>query len=338
MKPNLEVKYLGLKLANPIVASSSPLTGNLESLQELESAGASAVVLPSLFEEQVEHIEIELANLYDYQSDSHLETSGYFPEMDSYNTGPTRYLELIRQAKRSLSIPVIASLNGSSRGGWLRYAQTIEEAGADAIELNIYSIPYEREINSTDLETDFCKLVEDLRSRIGIPIAVKIGPYFTSIPSFAEALVDSGADGLVLFNRFLAPDIDFETYTFKPTLELSEPSELRLTLRWLAILCDQISVSLGATGGIHTAEDAIKALLVGADVTMMASALLKHGATYIEKTLHDMESWLINNEYSSLHQLRGSMSWNRCSNPDDLLRANYLRTLTSYTHLKRNKA
>lgn len=335
MKPELSVSYMGFSLKNPIIASSSPLTGNLESLIELQNSGVAAVVLPSLFEEQVEHVEIELANLYDYQSDSHAESSGYFAEMDSYNTGPTRYLELIRQAKRTLTIPVIASLNGSTRGGWLRYAQSIEQSGADAIELNIYSIPCELEINAVDLETEYCKLVEELRSRISIPIAVKIGSCFTSIPSFVESLVDSGANALVLFNRYLAPDIDFETLSFKPMLELSQPSELRQTLRWIAILCDQIEASIAATGGIHSSDDAIKALLVGADVTMMASALLQKGPGLIREVLDKMERWLIDNEYSSVHQLQGSMSWNRCSNPDDLLRANYLRSLTSYTHIKR---
>ncbi|MCU0720041.1 MAG: dihydroorotate dehydrogenase-like protein [Pirellula sp.] len=336
MKPDLTVNYMGLSLANPIVASSSPLTGNVESLVALQNSGVAAVVLPSLFEEQVEHVEIELANLYDYQSESHVESSGYFAEMDSYNTGPTRYLELIRTAKHTLTIPVIASLNGSTRSGWIRYAQSIEQAGADAIELNIYSIPCELDINAVDLETEYCKLVEDLRSRIGIPLAVKIGSCFTSIPSFAESLVDSGADALVLFNRYLAPDIDFETLSFRPALELSHPSELRQTLRWIAILCDQISASIAATGGVHSAEDAVKALLVGADVTMMASALLQKGPTLIREVLMNMERWLSDHEYSSVHQLQGSMSWNRCSNPDDLLRANYLRSLTSYTPIKRN--
>jgi dihydroorotate dehydrogenase (fumarate) len=336
MKPELSVSYMGFSLKNPIIASSSPLTGNLESLIELQNSGVAAVVLPSLFEEQVEHVEIELANLYDYQSDSHGESSGYFAEMDSYNTGPTLYLELIRKAKRTLAIPVIASLNGSTRGGWLRYAQSIEQAGADAIELNIYSIPCELEINAVDLETEYCRLVEELRSRISIPIAVKIGSCFTSIPSFVESLVDSGANALVLFNRYLAPDIDFETLSFKPVLELSQPSELRQTLRWIAILCDQIEASIAATGGIHSSDDAIKALLVGADVTMMASALLQKGPSLIREVLDNMERWLVDHEYSSVHQLQGSMSWNRCSNPDDLLRANYLRSLTSYTHIKRN--
>ena len=336
MKPDLSVTYMGIPLSNPIVASSSPLTGGIRSLIDLQSMGAAAVVLPSLFEEQIEQIDIELDNPYDSQGIYQTEGTNCLVELDSYNMGPTRYLELIRRAKKMLSIPVIASVNGSTRGGWLRYAASIEQAGADAIELNIHSIPCDLDINAVDLETEYCKLVEEIRSRIGIPIAVKIGSGFTSIPSFAEALVDSGADGLVLFNRYLAPDIDFENLIFKPMLELSQPGELRHTLRWIAIICDQVSASIAATGGIHSAEDAIKALLVGADVTMMASALIQSGPSLIRDTLLDMECWLKDHDYSSIHQLQGIMSWNRCSNPEGLLRANYLKSLISVKQTKRD--
>lgn len=331
MSINLSTKYLGLQLANPLVVSACPLTGNIESLVSIEKAGASAVVLPSLFEEQIEHVEMELARLQDFQSDMAAESLSFFPEMDKYNTGPSKYLELIRQAKCTLRIPVIASLNGSTQGGWVNYAHLIEHSGADALELNIYTIPIDPSQSAMDIEKQYCQLVSSIKERLTIPLAVKIGPYFSSIPNFAKSLVNAGADGLVLFNRYLAPDIDLDSLEFSPALELSQPSELRLALRWIAILRDQVPVSLAATGGVHTVEDAIKALLVGADITMVASALLQRGVGQLSTIKAGMLRWLTEHEYESVEQLKGSMSFQNCQNPDGLTRANYMRALTSYT-------
>ncbi len=292
---------------------------------------AHAAVLPSLFEEQIQHVELELARLHDSQIDMAAESLSYFPELDTYNSGPDKYLELIRSAKKAINIPIIASLNGSSSGGWLHYAHLMEQAGADALELNIYTIPIESLQSSEDVESTYCGLVAALKQELTIPLAVKIGPYFSSIPSLAKALIRAGADGLVLFNRYLAPDIDLTTLEFKPALELSQPAELRLALRWIAILRDQITASLAATGGVHQVEDVVKALMVGADVTMLASSLLQRGIGHLRNLKSELLSWLETHEYQSVQQLQGSMSFKNCINPEGLLRANYMRALTSYT-------
>ena len=331
MKPDLSTRYLGLALENPLVVSACPLTSSLESLQAIEAAGAGAAVLPSLFEEQIEHHELEMARLYDFQADMTHESLSYFPELDRYNTGPERYLQLVRSVKRQLKIPVIASLNGASRGGWLAYAAQIAEAGADALELNIYLIPTDPQQNSMELEDHYLELVSQLRKHLKIPLAVKLGPYFSALPSFARRLNEAGADGLVLFNRYLAPAIDLENLTFMPALELSHPAELRLTLRWIAILRDQLRCSLAATGGVHQVGEVVQALLVGADVVMMASTLLKHGVSQLSHLKIELTNWLTLREYHSVTQLRGSMSFQHCSHPEGLLRANYLQALTAYT-------
>ncbi|MCA9200981.1 MAG: dihydroorotate dehydrogenase-like protein [Planctomycetales bacterium] len=331
MTIDLTTKYLGLELANPLVPSSNPLTGKLDSLKRLEDAGAAAVVLPSLFEEQIEHEEIEIARLYDYQSDSFAESLGYFPEMDTYNTGPEKYLELVADAKKQLGIPVIASLNGTSKGGWVRYAQEIQQAGADALELNIYVVPTDVLETSRDVEAGYCELIQAVRQETTIPIAVKMGPFFSALPNLADQFSRAGADGLVLFNRYLEPDIDLENLCFSPELLLSRPDELRRTLRWIAILRDQVFISLAATSGIHTTEDALKALLVGADVTMMASALLQRGPAVIKLILSEMTTWLEERGYSSVRQMQGSMSRLRAAEPEKLERSNYMQALTSFT-------
>ncbi len=331
MSLDLSTNYLGLKLKNPLVASASPLTGELDSLKRLEDAGASAAVWPSIFEEQIEHEEQEVNRLYEAHTDSFAESLGFFPDMEDYRIGPDVYLEQIEEAKKSLSIPVIGSLNGSSKGGWVRYAKMIQDAGADALELNIYFVPTDPEMTSSDAEDRYVELLSAVKETLSIPLAVKIGPYFSSLPNFVGRLCAAGADGLVLFNRFLEPDVDLEELTFEPCLQLSTRNELRLSLRWIAILRDQVSVSIAATSGVHFTEDAIKALLVGADVVMMASVLLQRGPEHLTTMLSELTNWLEVKEYESVGQLKGSMSRNRAADPSELERANYMKALISYS-------
>ena len=331
MSVDLSTTYLGLELINPVVAAASPITGSLSSLKQLQRAGAAAVVLPSLFEEQIEHDELEVVRLLDLWALSAPESPDYFPELDSYNTGPGQYLELIRQAKSELQIPVIASLNGNSLGGWLRYAGLIEEAGADALELNIYDVPIQTDKCSAEVEQTYLEIVQVVKQNVGLPVAVKVGPYFSSIPSVAKRLAEAGADGLVLFNRYLAPDIDLEQLRFVPALQLSDPSELRLALRWIAILRDQLTISLAATGGVHQSSDIIKSLLVGANVVAVASKVIEQGPECITQWLPQLESWMDDKGYESVTQMCGSLSHGNCPNPEGLARANYMRALISYT-------
>ncbi len=329
---NLATKYLGLDLANPIVPSSSPLTRNVESLLALEAAGAAAVVMPSLFEEQIEHEAMAVHAALDYGSEISAESiGGYFPEMDDYNTGAGDYLDHLRAAKEALSIPVIASLNGDSAGGWTLYARIIEDAGADALELNIYLIAADTERPGPQVADEYLRLVERVRAAVTIPLAVKVGPYFTSMAHMAGRLIESGADGLVLFNRFYQPDIDLETLTVGPNLVLSTSEEMRLVLRWMAILHDRVDASLAATTGVHTSEDVLKLILAGADVTMMASALLKHGTGHVSTVLEGVEQWLERGNYESLDQARGSLSQRSSPDPSAFERSNYMHALTEYS-------
>ncbi len=328
---DLSTSYLGLELKNPFIASASPLTGSVESLLHLERAGASAVVLPSLFEEQIEHEREQFEKLNAFQSDSMAESLSFFPDLERYNTGPEEYLQLIRDAKESLCIPVIASLNGFSSGGWKYYGELMEQAGADALELNIYLVPTDPSVSSSDVERHYRELVTSVREQLRIPLAVKMGPFFSSPATFGSDLVESGAAGLVLFNRFLSPEIDLETLEFVPALQLSQPEELRLALRWIAILRDRIRASIAATGGVHTGLDTAKALLVGADAVMIASTLLKHGIDHLQVLRNELVQWMDENGYFSVEQLKGSMSLDNCSNPEGLKRANYMKALTSYT-------
>jgi len=328
---DLTTTYLGLKLKNPLVASASPLTGKLDSLRQLEEAGASAAVWPSLFEEQIEHEAMEVARLYDQGTGSFSEADGFLPELDEYRIGPEAYLKQMEEAKKQLSIPLIGSLNGASKGGWVRYAKMIQDAGADALELNIYFIPTDPKMGGPDVEKQYLELVAAVKESISIPLAVKMGPYFSGLPSFAARLIEAGAAGLVLFNRFLEPDVDLEALEFRPSLQLSTRSELRLPLRWIAILRDHVNASLAATSGVHFTEDVIKSLLVGADCVMMASVLLQRGPGYLKQMLQELQSWLEEKEYESVEQLKGSMSRIRCSDPSELERANYMKALISYT-------
>jgi dihydroorotate dehydrogenase (fumarate) len=331
MSPDLTTRYLGLELKNPLVVAACPLTGEVESLRRLGDAGAAAVVLPSLFEEQLEHDQMAIFRFYESGAKSFPEALSYFPELDDYNTGPAPYMRLISVAKRVVPVPVIASLNGTSRGGWVRHARQIQEAGADALELNIYFVCTEPYITGEQLESRYLELVSAIREVVSIPLAVKIGPFFSSLPNMASRLVQAGANGLVLFNRFLQPDIDLETLRVVPKLALSTSDELRLPLRWIAILRAYFDVSLAATTGVHTAEDVLKLLLTGADVTMVASALYRHGPEHIRTLLDGVRAWLEAKEYYSVAQMKGSLSQVNAPDPAAFERANYIKTLVHFT-------
>ena len=331
MNVDMRTRYLGLELRNPVVASASPLCGDLDTLKRLEEAGAAAVVLPSLFEEQIEHEEIAVHWTIEAWAHGDAETATYFPELDDYNTGPGAYLEHVAAAKEALSIPVIASLNGSTAGGWTRYARLMEEAGADALELNLYSVEANPDTRAHDVEAREFLLVRKVKDSIGIPLAVKVGPYFSAFAHTARELARAGADGLVLFNRFLQPDIDPETLSVVPSIHLSSREELRLALRWIAILKGRVHVSLAATGGVHEPEDVVKVLLAGGDVAMVASALLMHGPAWVTTLVDGLTSWLSQHEYESVRQLKGSMSQESCPDPAAFERASYMRALTSYS-------
>lgn len=332
MTADLSTTYLGMKLPNPVVASSSPMTSSVDSLVELQKAGVAAVVLPSLWEEQIEHEAMEMQRLYELTSDSFAESlSGYFPEYEDYSTRTEAYLRHLVASKEVLDIPVVASLNGTTRGGWTHYAGKIEESGADALELNVYLIPTDPNASGPDVEKRYLDLVEAVRAEITIPLAVKIGPYFSSMPHMARQLVEAGADGLVLFNRFFQPDIDLETLEVVPRVNLSPRTALLLPLRWIGILRGQVQTDFAITSGVHTAEDALKAILVGADATMMASALLRGGAGQVSTMLSEMQTWLDEHEYQSIEQMKGSMSIGSAANPDEFVRANYMKILTTYT-------
>ena len=331
MSADLTTRYLGFELAHPIVPSASPLTGSVASLRKLEEAGAPAVVLPSLFEEQIVHEAAELAHLVESLSGSFIESpGGYFPELDTYNTGPDAYLRLIEDAKRELHIPIIGSLNGSTRGGWVHYARLIEDAGADALELNIYVVAANATFTGSEMETQYLELVEAVKEKINIPLAVKVSPYFSAFANMAKQLVDAGADSLVMFNRFYQPDFDIEDMEVTPNLELSTSHDLRLPLRWIAILFGRLHTQFAATSGVHTAEDVVKLLLAGADVTMTTAALLKYGPGHLTELVCDLERWLDDNEYTSVSQLRGSLSQTNAPDPAAFERHNYMKALTTF--------
>ncbi len=331
MTADLRTRYLGIELANPLVPSASPLGADLEMLKRLEEAGAAAVVLPSLFEEQIELEEMAVHHALEAGRESFAEAITYLPELDDYNTGPDAYLSHIAAAKEALSIPVIASLNGSSRGGWVRYAHEFEAAGADALELNVYAVEADTAQTAETVEARILDIVRAVRAEVRIPLAVKLGPFFTALAHLATRLAVAGANGLVLFNRFVQPDIDLETMSVRPEVKLSSREELLLPLRWIAILYGRVPVSLAATSGIHEAEDAVKALLAGADVTMTASALLRRGPEHLTEILAGLSAWLDEQEYESVEQLKGSMSQLSCPDPSAFERASYMQALISFS-------
>ena len=331
MSADLRSRYLGLELKNPIVASASPLTNSIDSLKRLEDAGIAAVVLPSLFEEQIEHEEMATHNMMLSGMELSPEARGFFPEMQNYNTGPDTYLKLIEDAKRALAVPVIPSLNGYTPGGWTQIAKQFEQAGADAIELNIYFLATGLEDSSADIEKRYVDLVASVSTMVSVPVAVKVSPYFSAMANMASRLSAAGASGLVLFNRFLQPDIDLEELEVAPHLVLSTPDELRLALRWIAILRGRVKASLAATGGAHSAEDALKLLLAGADCIMVASSLLRKGPAHITTLIKGIEKWMNDREYDSVEQLKGSLSQLSCPDPAAFERGNYMKALTTYT-------
>ena len=331
MSVNLRSRYLGLELRNPIVASASPLTGSVDGLKRLEDAGIAAVVLPSLFEEQIEHEEMATHNLMLQGAELSPEAQGFFPEMQNTRTGPEKYLKLIEDAKRALAVPVIPSLNGYTPGGWTQIAGQFEQAGADAIELNVYFLAADLNDTSADVEKRYIDLVESVTSRVSIPVAVKVSPYFSAMANMAARLAKAGASGLVLFNRFLQPDIVLEDLEVSPHLVLSTSDELRLALRWIAILRGRVAASLAATGGAHTPDDVLKLLLAGADCVMLASSLLIKGPGHVDTLVRGVQAWMTEREYTSVAQMKGSLSQQSCPDPDAFERANYMKALLSYS-------
>jgi dihydroorotate dehydrogenase (fumarate) len=330
MAVDLRTTYLGLELVNPLVAAASPLTGEIASLQALEGAGVGAVVLRSLFEEQIEHEEVAAQDLFLQGAEISPEITGFFPELEDYNTGPDAYLGLIQQAKRALSVPVIASLNGHSKGGWTRYASLFEEAGADAIELNVYFLATDPKVSSSDVEQRYIDLIDAVTSRVAVPVSVKIGPFFSSLPNFALRVFEAGAKGMVLFNRFVQPDVYLDELTVAPRLVLSHREEARLALRWIAILRGLTQGSLAANSGVHRPDDALKLLLAGADVVQVASTLIERGPYHVETLLRGIEAWMEDGDYDSVAQLRGSLSQRNVPDPEAFERANYMKALVSY--------
>jgi len=328
--PDLTTTYLGFHLKNPLVASASPLSKKLETVRRIEDAGASALVMYSLFEEQITHDSLELDNYLERGTHSYAEAMNYFPDIGNYNLGPEPYLEHLHKIKQEVSIPVIGSLNGISSGGWVDYAHKIEQAGADALELNIYYLPTDPDLTGAKLEEDYVLLVKDIRAKIKLPIAVKLSPYFTALPNMAKRIVEAGADALVLFNRFYQPDFDLEELEVVPNLVLSTSHELRLPLRWIAILYGRIQADFALTSGVHTAQDVLKAMMAGANVAMMTSALLENGVGRIMHILTDLEEWMEVHEYESIEQMRGSMSQQAVTEPAAFERANYIRALNTF--------
>lgn len=326
---DLSTSYLGLKLRSPLVPSASPLSEQLDQIKLMEDSGAGAVVLHSLFEEQIEAERRELHHHLTHHTESYSEALTYFPEPVEFQTGPESYLRQIQRTKESVRIPVIASLNGSTSGGWTEYARQIQQAGADALELNIYWIPTDPAQTSAEVEQVYLDILSAVRAEVSIPIAVKLSPFFSNFANMAQRLDQAGAHGLVLFNRFYQPDIELETLEVSPNLLLSTPMAMRLPLRWIAILYGRVGLSLAATSGIHRATDALKMLMAGADVTMLCSVLMRHGVRHLELIEREMRQWLEEHEYESVNQLQGSMSQKHCPDPQAFERAQYMRAISS---------
>jgi len=328
---DLTTDYLGLRLQSPLVASSSPLTKDVANMKRLEDAGASAVVLPSLFEEQIVAEAEALDRFLSQGAESYAEAQSYFPDLEIYGMGPKAYLDILERAKKSLGIPIIGSLNGVSAGSWIRYAREIEQAGADALELNVFFLATSPEVDPHAIEQRYCDLVRELKSQVRIPVAVKLAPYFTSMANMAQRLDQAGADALVLFNRFYQPDFDLEALEVTPNLTLSTSEELRLRLHWVALLSPQIRPDLAITGGVHTAEDVVKGIMAGAKVVMLTSALLRHGPSYLAELAGRLVEWMGEHEYESVRQMRGALNAASVAQPETFSRANYMKVLGSYT-------
>ena len=330
---DLTTTYLGLNLKNPIVASASPLSKKVENAKKLDEAGVGAIVMYSLFEEQIIHESLELDHFLTRGTDSFAEAMSYLPDSGSYATGPGKYLDHLTAVKKAVSVPVIGSLNGVSKGGWTKYAHYIQEAGADALELNLYYVASDPNLTAAELEDAHVELVSEVKNSISIPLAVKLSPFFTSIPNICKKLVDAGADGLVLFNRFYQPDFDLDNLEVVHTLHLSDSGELNLPLRWISILYGKVKADLALTSGVHTAQDVIKSMMAGAQVTMLASELLANGTRRIPDILSVMEFWMKERDYTSIKQMQGSMSQKSVREPAAFERANYMKVLGSWKDL-----
>lgn len=327
---DLSTKYMNLDLKNPLVASPSPLCEDIDNIRQMEDSGVAAVVLHSLFEEQINYESQELDYYITRGTESFAEALTYFPDLGDYKLTPDEYLEHIRKAKQAVDIPIVGSLNGVSTGGWIKYAKLIEKARADALELNIYYISTNPDMTSEQVDQMYVDLVRDVKETVSIPVAVKLSPFFSSMSNIARRLEQTGANALVLFNRFYQPDLDLESLEVTPNLVLSSSDELRLRLRWVAILYEQIQADMAVTGGVHTAEDAVKTMMVGAKVAMMTSALLKNGIQHTETVLSNLTSWMEEHEYESISQIQGVMSQESVAEPASFERANYMKVLGSY--------
>lgn len=327
---DLSTTYLGLKLRTPLVPSACSLCADLDNIKKMEDAGASAVVLHSLFEEQLTLEQYELDHHMTHGTDSFAEALSYFPESSEYRLGPEDYLEHIAKAKKSVKIPIIASLNGTSTGGWIDYAKKIQQAGADALELNIYYIPTDFNLTSVQVEQTYLDILKAVKASVQLPVAVKLSPFFSSFANMAKRLDDAGANGLVLFNRFYQPDIDLETLEVEPNVLLSTPQARRLPLRWIAMLYGRVQANLAATSGIHTAQDVIKTVMAGANITMLCSVLYKHGIDQISVIEKEMSAWMTEHEYESVQQMLGSVSQKNCPDPSAFERSHYMRAIHNF--------
>lgn len=330
---DLSTKYMGLKLKNPVVASASPLSQSVDTVKAMEDAGVSAVVVYSLFEEQITHESGELNHYLSYHKDSNAEAANYFPEPEEFHLTPHQYLDHITNLKKAVDIPIIGSLNGISSSGWAKYAQNIEQAGANAIELNVYHIPTNQVTPSSEIEKMYVNVLKEVKKNVKIPVAIKLSPFFTSMSNMAKQLDDAGADALVLFNRFYQPDFDLDKLEVVPNLVLSTNWEMRLPLRWIAILHGNINASLAATSGIHTPQDVIKVMMAGGDVAMIASEFLMKGIGRIKEMVDGVEQWMNEKEYDSISLMKGSMSQKSVADPAAFERANYMKVLQSFKNL-----
>jgi dihydroorotate dehydrogenase (fumarate) len=330
---DLTTNYLGLKLRSPLVVSASPLSEDVDNIKRMEDAGAAAVVLYSLFEEQLRQDRFELSKNLEQGTESFAEALTYFPEPDEFRLGPEEYLKHIAAAKKAVKIPIIASLNGSSVGGWTEYARQIQQAGADALELNIYYIPTDPDLSGEVVEDTYINILRAVKSEVTIPVAVKLSPFFSNFSNMAKRLDQAGANGLVLFNRFYQPDIELESLEVKPNILLSTPMAMRLPLRWIALLHGRVNASLAATSGIHRAADALKMLMVGADVTMLCSTIIRHGIPQIAAIERDLIDWMEEREYESVNQLKGSLSQQNCAEPAAFERAQYMKALCGHINV-----
>jgi dihydroorotate dehydrogenase (fumarate) len=330
---DLSTSYMGLQLRTPLVASASPLSQEIDGIRQLEDAGASAVVLYSLFEEQLRQESFELEYHLAEGTNSFAEAVSFFPQPDEFRLGPEGYLDHIRGAKKAVSVPIIASLNGTTVGGWTQYARLIEQAGADALECNIYSIPTDPELTSSAVEQQYFDILKAVKSVVTIPVAVKVSPFFSNMANMAKRFDEAGANGLVLFNRFYQPDINLDELEIQPNVLLSTPQALRLPLTWIGILCGRIRASLAATSGVHGPEDVVKLLMVGADVTMLCSTLLQNGISHLRYIEEGLLEWMEKHEYESVQQMKGSMSQIRCPDPSAFERAQYMKAIKSVQHV-----